>query len=49
MIGVIYEVLSANVKRPAALLLTDPRVAADLVNIIEYNRLTFDPREHWNR
>ena len=31
MIGVIYEVLSAYVKRPAGLLLTDPRVAADLV------------------
>ena len=38
MIGVIYEVLSANVKRPAGLhsakaglLLCDPRVAADLV------------------
>ena len=26
-----YEVLSANVKRPAGLLLSDPRVAADLV------------------
>ena len=31
-IGVNYEVLSANVKRPAGLLLlSDPRVAADLV------------------
>ena len=31
MIGVIYEVLSANVKRPAGLLLSDPRVAAELL------------------
>ena len=29
MIGVIYEVLSANVKWPAGLLLSDPQVAAD--------------------
>ena len=30
MIDVIYEVLSANVKWPAGLLLSDPRVAAGL-------------------
>ena len=31
MIGVTYEVLRANVKRPAGLLLSYPRVAVDLV------------------
>ena len=45
MIGVIYEMLSANVKRPAGLLLSDPRVAADLrlhlTNLLPLDRSLF--------
>ena len=36
--GVNYEVLSANVKRPAGLLLSDPRIAADLEKYYKSSR-----------
>ena len=38
-IGVNYELLSANVKRPAGLLLSDPRVSAELLGCGTLNPL----------